>query len=297
MKGQFIMEKQTMMKRTIALVCSAVMSISSFALPASAEAVLQEKDGKIYCADGETSLTGWQTVDGNLYFFKKSGEAVTRSCSIGGVRYKFTSSGVCKGKYTGWAKSGEKRYYYADGVKVKGWYWNFNLDAEKTFYFDEKTGVLATGKVTVDGREYEFSSDGAWLGTNEISFERCYATLTKRLSKDECGGVFARNGNLVVLSVNGSESVAKYVKKLKDKYAQIVIEDCKFSQNDLEEVSDHIWSHRSEFGIKAMSTDVMNNSIEVIMPKDTKEFTAYLNSLDDKDIVSVVYGDGVVVDD
>ena len=38
--------------------------------------------------------TGWQTIDGNVYFFDKNGEKVTGEQVIQGVKYTFTSEGI-----------------------------------------------------------------------------------------------------------------------------------------------------------------------------------------------------------
>lgn len=277
-----------------ALIITAGLMFSSVR---SYAAELTETDGKIYLEDSGKYLTGWQTYDGNKYFFQKDGSAVTKSGTIGGIRYKFGSNGVCKGKYTGWTKSKDKRYYYIKGIKQTGWFWSPETnEPNEWFYFNENDGSLAAGRVTIDGREYEFSSEGIWQGSNEIDVSVCYSELNKKLSKKDIGGIYIKNGGLVVMSING-KNVKKITDDMKNKCAQITLQSCKFSSEELERVMDHIWKNRAKYGAAAVSTDVMNNRIEVVMPKDNKKFSSYINSLNDSDIVHIVYGDGEIIED
>ena len=214
-----------------------------------------------------------------------------------GLRYRISDSGEEKGLYTGWAKSGDKRFYYSAGVKVKGWFWSSEVcQPNEWLYFNEKNGALASGTVTIDGKDYEFSKDGIWTGKNTMDPSACYSRLNKKLSKKDYGGIYAYNGAYVVLTVN-EKNVRKVTDGLQEKYAQIVIKPCKFSVNELEAVKNYIWEKRNEFGIAAISTDVMNNRIEVEMPEENSKFNDYIKSLDDSDIVYVKKGDGGVVDD
>lgn len=45
-------------------------------------------------SDVEYTYTGWQTINGNVYFFDKNGNKVTGEQIIQGVRYNFTSEGI-----------------------------------------------------------------------------------------------------------------------------------------------------------------------------------------------------------
>ncbi len=288
-----------MLKKIFALICAAAISAAyfSFFVCADDNAQLIKKDENIYCMNGDKYITGWKEIDNDLYFFKKTGEAVTKSSIIGGIRYKFSSAGICKGKYTGWTKSGDKKFYYIDGVKAKGWFWSSKVNQpNEWFYFDEKNGALTTSTVTIDGKEYEFSSNGVWKGKNSIDSSVCYSTLTKKLSKKYYGGIYIDNGALVVLSVN-EKSVRNVTDGLTEKFAQIVLKPCKFSVSELEKVEKHIWEKRKEYGIEMVLIDVMNNRIEVEIPKDNRQFSNYIKSLDDSDIVYIKYDDGIIVED
>lgn len=83
--------------------------------------------------------SGWQTVNGKKYYYDKSGNKITKSSFVDGVRYKFTSDGVCHGKYTGWVKTTKAKRYY-------------------------KNGVMVTKSCIINNIRYKFSSDGICLG-------------------------------------------------------------------------------------------------------------------------------------
>lgn len=106
--------------------------------------------------DGEYAV-GWQTVDGNKYYFREDGSAVVKNTVINGIRYKFGEDGVCKGKYSGWVKKSRKYYYYKNGemkkncwLKVKG----------KNTYYLTSDGSRAVGKIEISGKTYTFDENG-----------------------------------------------------------------------------------------------------------------------------------------
>lgn len=78
---------------------------------------------------------GWNEIDNKQYYIKSDGTMITKSCKIGGVRYKFTSDGVCKGKYTGWTKSSKGRRYWKDGILVTNRY--LRTKSGVRYYADE----------------------------------------------------------------------------------------------------------------------------------------------------------------
>ena len=61
---------------------------------------------------------GWNMIDNLDYYVKGDGTMIKKSCKINGIRYKFTSEGVCLGKYTGWTKSANGKRYYKDGMLI-----------------------------------------------------------------------------------------------------------------------------------------------------------------------------------
>ena len=74
-----------------------------------------------------------------------------------GLKYRISDSGENLGLYTGWTTKGDERYYFKDGVRKKNC-WLTSKGKRK--YFLQSDGTLATGKVTIDGIEYEFDEKG-----------------------------------------------------------------------------------------------------------------------------------------
>lgn len=240
--------------------------------------------------DNGTLASGWKTVDGKQYYFSKSGEAITKSTTVNGVRYKFGKDGVCAGTYTGWTKSGGNRFYFLDGVKQKGWC-KIN---DGWLYLDEKTGANATGTVELYGKNYTFSDSGVWDGKADVDYSAPYFSLEKKLPKDASGGVYVNDGVLVVMTVN-REKVAPIVEKMRETYAPIIMRDCKFSLNDLDEVISNLSKNRKKYSLSGWGTEIMDNRVGITTAKFTDEFQEYIDSLDDPDIVNIEFG--VIVED
>ena len=62
--------------------------------------------------------TGFYKINNKDYYIKPDGTMITKSCIIDGIRYKFTSDGVCMGKYKGWTKNSKGRRYWNNGIVV-----------------------------------------------------------------------------------------------------------------------------------------------------------------------------------
>lgn len=247
--------------------------------------------GKMFFVNEDGTLaSGWKTVDGKQYYFRKSGEAITKSTSVNGVRYKFGKDGVCAGTYTGWTKSGGNRYYFLDGVKQKGWC-KIN---DGWHYLDEKTGANTTGTVELYGKNYTFSDSGVWDGKADIDYSAPYFSLEKKLPTDASGGVYVNDGVLVVMTKD-RERVAPIVEKVRETYAPIVMRDCKFSTDELEEVSENLSRNRKKYSLNGWGTEIMDNRVGITTAKLTDEFKEYIDSLDDPDIVNIEFG--VIVED
>lgn len=101
--------------------------------------------------------TGWQYIDGKLYYFAlDSGAMATGWQEIENDRYYFGADGV---RMTGWQTVEEKQYYLGhDGKRVTGWQ---QIDG-KSYYFTED-GAMATGWQTVNGKRSYFSDEGMAL--------------------------------------------------------------------------------------------------------------------------------------
>ncbi len=248
------------------------------------------------------------------YYIGSNSLPTTKNKTINGVRYVFNKHGQCQGKYTGWTKSANGRRYYKNGVMLKerwiktksgkkyyagedgymttGWYRADN----GWCYFNEKNGQMSTGDVKINGNTYTFSADGIWNGFADYDNTKIYNTLNKKLSKDDYGGIYLDKNAVVVMSKNDS-AVKKHTDELKKLYAPIVIRECEYSVNELETVREHLVKNQKKYGISAISTDVKNNRISVEMKKSNSKLNAYLETLDNDDIVHIEYTDVIMTDD
>lgn len=140
-------------------------------------------------------LTGWQTIDDEVFFFNNDGSHLSGLATIDDVTYTFSDNGSI---LTGWYEDGKDKYYSdengvvstgltdideqrfifgSDGKMLKGWqkidniYYYGSEDgslakgwhdiSKKTYYFNEK-GEMATGAVTIDGVTHRFAKSGAY---------------------------------------------------------------------------------------------------------------------------------------
>ena len=138
-------------------------------------------EGKVYHFDSSGVLqttAGWKQLNGNWYYFTKSGAAQTGWVKSGGKwYYQDPASGVMK---TGWVDvSGKKYFLTASGAMRSStgwfndggnWYWITGSGAAATgwvksggkwYYQDPATAIMKTGWVDVSGKKYFLNSSGA----------------------------------------------------------------------------------------------------------------------------------------
>lgn len=120
-----------------------------------------------YASNTGELLTGLQTVNGNLYFFRKSGKKVTsKKKAIGSDTYYFQSDGSAA--VNKWAQISSKYYYFeADGKMAKNkWIGNYFVDPNGV----RTNQTKKTGWQTIDGKKYYFDNNGSMmLGWQTIS--------------------------------------------------------------------------------------------------------------------------------
>ena len=109
---------------------------------------LQEIDGKIYLfgIGSARMLTGWQTLNNNIYYANMDGTLVTGNQSIEGRNYNFSSTGVLEGFVY---RNGIMFYYNPDGTMAKG----IQRMAGKYYQFNEYTGAFekyVNQKIVID---------------------------------------------------------------------------------------------------------------------------------------------------
>jgi|GEM_PF-5669406 len=93
--------------------------------------------------------------------------------TVDGIKYLYSDSGVSKGKYTGWAKTGDgSRYYYKNGVRLKSCW--LAVDGVRTYYL-RNNGKMAVGDIRIGGVDYSFDNNGRL----QFGFEAKIGTVTE----------------------------------------------------------------------------------------------------------------------
>ncbi|MCM1024096.1 MAG: hypothetical protein NC395_08575 [Prevotella sp.] len=130
-----------------AILAAALMTVSTAgtSLPASADTEAPKYTGWLY-GDGS-----WRYLEDGVPYASKY---YTESLEADGIRYGFTSSGVCIGKYTGRSEDG--KLYYKNGLPYTGW-----TDGNKQYCLD---GYPVTGDFQIGDRLYSFDKKGAYTG-------------------------------------------------------------------------------------------------------------------------------------
>ena len=123
-----------------------------------------QDDGKWYYLDKKDGhmLTGWLIFKGGRKFFlRKDGSMIQGPCwtTIGSKKYRFTSNGHI---ISAWELVDGKWYYRNTDGNIERNKW---LCYSGKYYYLTASGAAATGSVTVQGKKYSFSKDGALIGS------------------------------------------------------------------------------------------------------------------------------------
>lgn len=123
---------------------------------------IQKAWSEVYGYKNSKLVSGKQTFDGHLYCFNKQGRAYTGLVTMkNGDIYYFSKKDKNKGQaLTGWVRIGNKKYYFLSSDKnkykaAKGW---MKIKGEKYYFYSD--GIMATGKVTIKEKYYEFDESG-----------------------------------------------------------------------------------------------------------------------------------------
>lgn len=119
---------------------------------------------KYYFNDDGKALTGWKKIDNNWYYFDK-GLCATGWKKVNGKWYFMNAEGVM---LTGWQYIGNNWYYLeSSGAMKTGW-----LKQNELWYYLESSGAMAAGKtLTINGKKYEFLSNGVMYDKARIMAE------------------------------------------------------------------------------------------------------------------------------
>lgn len=146
-----------------------------------------KQDGGTYYYRSGAVVIGWQTIDGNRYYFDNTGKAYTGWHRINGDRYYFGEDGIVQkgwmtiagaqyylGKNgiacTGWQKINGNQYYFDDNAAMcTGWQ---SVGGSKYYFGDN--GVMRTGWETINGNKYYFGDNGRMRTGHQMINEHAY---------------------------------------------------------------------------------------------------------------------------
>lgn len=167
-------------KKIIALVAAIIALIGAiycllrfgFSIDVLDQSGWQRKAGVTrYCNYFGRPYTGWQYIDGHLYYFQtNTGNMATGWQEVDGNLYYFGQNGV---RSTGWLRLDNGIYYLGkDGKAVTGW-----RQIDGKHYLFTENGNMATGWQTLNGNRSYFSTEGVALtGWQEIDGKLYYFT-------------------------------------------------------------------------------------------------------------------------
>ena len=114
-------------------------------------------------------------------------------------------------KYTGWKydSKGKKKYYYKDGVKVKG----LQKIGGKRYYFDKTTKKIVTGWKTISKKKYYFNKTTCAATVNGKKIGKYYYLFSTSGVMQKSGWKDDAKGNTYYLKKDGKAYTKKWAKK------------------------------------------------------------------------------------
>lgn len=113
----------------------------------------QSVEEEMYYFSPEGSMaTGWQSIDGQRYYFNDNGTMRTGWLELDGKRYYLTENG---NPYSGWLEEEGERWYFADGEMHTGW-----LEQPEGTYLLDGEGHSLTGWTEYEGLRYYLDEEG-----------------------------------------------------------------------------------------------------------------------------------------
>ena len=121
--------------------------------------------GQRYWMDATTGVLAtnkWFIQSGSVYFAKADGTIARGWLTLGSDTFYFNDDGK---QQFGWLVTGGERYRLgSDGRLVKGTW--FEVDSKK--YYALSNGVVARGRISINGTIYTFNNDGVLIADAEV---------------------------------------------------------------------------------------------------------------------------------
>jgi len=113
--------------------------------------------------------------------------------------------------FTGWRydSKGKKKYYYKDGVKVKG----LQTIGGKKYFFDKTTCKIVTGWKTISKKKYYFNKSTCAATVNGKKIGKYYYLFNKSGVMQKSGWKDDTKGNTYYLKKDGKAYTKKWAKK------------------------------------------------------------------------------------
>ncbi len=129
-------------------------------------------------SDGQNYSSVWETVDGQMYYFKENGRFASGWTVIDGATYQFDPAGRMYKDM--WSSSPDGKLYRlsSGGAAVTGWY----TESDGRVFYMASDGSVQYGWQDIDGSRYYLGGDGVLItGYREIDGNHYYFTESGKM--------------------------------------------------------------------------------------------------------------------
>ena len=111
-------------------------------------------------------------IDGSYYYFDENGAMQTGLITLNSNKYYFNTQGK---RQNGFQEINGKTYFFSR-INDNAMKYEWQKIDDYFYYFEKTTGVMVTGKKNIDGKDYDFRSDGVLKlkGWNTVNGSRYY---------------------------------------------------------------------------------------------------------------------------
>ena len=117
---------------------------------------------------------GWVKRGKDYYFYNSKGKLLWGKITYKGQRYYSTKNGK---RYTGWLKSGGKRYYYnrKNGIMFRN---RWATGTKYSYYFNKSGVAIANRWLSYGGKRYYFLPNSLFSNISAFFEENSFSKLT-----------------------------------------------------------------------------------------------------------------------